>query len=181
MICFWSCEECSNVPGPKLKHSFNEKTMMTIMRCCMSCAKLWRATSPGHKPNDDLVPSHYISWNTWWLWSRRSKLKPPSYLSTPRTTVYRLDSKTLLSQVCTYFLSLVKFGLSEKYSIIEKSSWWFVNLLSKHPNHEEDISNFVCFSESPNFTYDIFSCMPWQKVSIRCILLSPSNPQTSSN
>ena len=28
----------------------------------------------------------------------------------------------------------------------------YIDLLSKRPNHEEVFSNFVCFSESPNFT-----------------------------
>ena len=51
------------------------------------------------------------------------------------------------------FSLVLKFGLSEKHT---KICTIFLMLctftLGKRPNHEEDFfSNFVCFSESPNF------------------------------
>ena len=48
-------------------------------------------------------------------------------------------------------LEKLKIRLSKKHNL-KKSSSWFGRLLSKSTNHEEDFfSNFVCFSESPNF------------------------------
>ena len=47
----------------------------------------------------------------------------------------------------------LKFGLSEKHTKFEKkSSSWLGRLLSKCTKYEKDCANFVCFSESLNFT-----------------------------
>ena len=56
----------------------------------------------------------------------------------------------------------VKFRLSEKHTKKNaQSSSCFVHLLSKSPNHEEDFFEFVCFSESPNFTTNELFLKPY--------------------
>ena len=61
----------------------------------------------------------------------------------------------LESSKVSNFYWFVKLGLSEKHTRFEKNlPHGFdksADLLSKWQNHEEDFSNYVCFSKSSNF------------------------------
>ena len=73
--------------------------------------------------------------------------------------------------VASYYMWKME-QISEPQKFAQSSSC-FGHFLSKHPKHEEDFSNFVCFSESSNFNNEnLFWCR--QKVwFFNTFLLSP--------